>query len=81
MSEGQSSSSHSQDMRNEQQGQDKRNEQQAETVFGDFAHFVYSDEGNETASVAVHRAGVGWVLDSGASKHVTGNVREFECYQ
>ncbi|XP_037480393.1 uncharacterized protein LOC119357603 [Triticum dicoccoides] len=46
MSEGQSSSSHSQDMRNEQQGQDKRNEQQAETVFGDFAHFVYSDEGD-----------------------------------
>lgn len=46
MSEGQSSSSHSQDMRNEQQGQDKRNEQQAETAFGDFAHFVYSDEGD-----------------------------------
>ena len=81
MSEGQSSSSHSQDMRNEQQGQDKRNEQQAETVFGDFAHFVYSDEGNETASVAVHRAGVDIVLHTIKKKKITVNVREFECYQ
>lgn len=29
----------------------------------------------------VHKTGVEWVLDSGASKHVTGSINEFECYQ
>lgn len=70
----------SQERKNEQQGQGRKTDQQAE-AFGQFAHFVYTEEGNETASVVVHKTGVEWVLDSGASKHVTGSINEFECYQ
>jgi hypothetical protein len=49
--------------------------------FGQFTHFVYTNDGNtEYASVAVHRSNYKWILDSGATKHVTGNLNEFETY-
>ena len=57
-----------------------KGEQQGETSFGQFAHFVYTKGNIENVSLAAHKLDSDWVLDSGASKHVTGNVREFEMY-
>ena len=59
----------------------KKGGQQGETSFGQFAHFVYTDKGNtENASLAAHKLDSDWILDSGASRHVTGSIREFELY-
>ena len=59
----------------------KKGGQQGETSFGQFAHFVYTDKGNtENASLAAHKLDFDWILDSGASRHVTGSIREFELY-
>ena len=52
-----------------------------ENVFGNFAHLVITNEGNaENASFATHEIDPEWILDSGASKHVAGNILEFESY-
>ena len=49
--------------------------------FGHFAQFVYNNEDNiANIAVAKHKASSEWVLDSGTSKHVTGNLMEFICY-
>ncbi|XP_071679982.1 uncharacterized protein [Lolium perenne] len=62
------------------QGQSKE-EGQNEATFGNFAHYVYKDEGNiDRVSIATHNANSDWILDSGASKHVTGNISEFDSY-
>ncbi|XP_071680627.1 uncharacterized protein [Lolium perenne] len=58
----------------------KKGEQQGETSFGKFAHFVYTKGNIDNVSLAAHKLDSDWVLDSGASKHVTGNIREFELY-
>ena len=62
------------------EGEVKKNEQQGETSFGQFAHFVYTKGNTENVSLAAHKLDSDWVLDSGASRHVTGNIREFELY-
>jgi hypothetical protein len=52
-----------------------------ENVFGNFTHLVVTNEGNiKIASIATHEIGREWILDSGASKHVAGNIGEFESY-
>jgi hypothetical protein len=57
------------------QGESKRKNQE-ENNFGNFAHFAYTDEGNvANASILNNRLYPEWILDSGASKHVTGSVR------
>ena len=62
------------------QGQSKE-EGQNEATFGNFAHYVYKDEGNiDRVSIATHNVNSDWILDSGASKHVTGNISEFDSY-
>ena len=62
------------------QGQSKE-EEQNEATFGNFAHYVYKDEGNiDRVSIATHNVNSDWILDSGASKHVTGNINEFDSY-
>ena len=62
------------------QGQSKE-EGQNEGTFGNFAHYVYKDEGNiDRVSIATHNANSDWILDSGASKHVTGDISEFDTY-
>jgi transposase InsO family protein len=65
------------------QGQAKE-EGQKEATFGNFAHYVYTPEGNigniDRASLATYNVDSEWILDSGASKHVTGNIREFDSY-
>jgi hypothetical protein len=43
-------------------------------------HFVYTKGNPENVSVAAHKLDSGWVLDSRSSKHVIGNIREFEMY-
>ena len=54
---------------------------QEDATFGSFAHFAHANEGNiEKASIATHKIYPEWILDSGASKHVTSNTREFESY-
>ncbi|KAK1609557.1 hypothetical protein QYE76_033230 [Lolium multiflorum] len=62
------------------EGEVKKNEQQGETSFEQFAHFVYTKGNTENVSLAAHKLDSDWVLDSGASRHVTGNSREFEMY-
>jgi hypothetical protein len=62
------------------EGEMKKGEQQGETSFGQFAHFVYTKGNIENASLAAHNLDSGWVSDFRASKHVTGNIREFEMY-
>jgi hypothetical protein len=48
---------------------------------GDFVNFAYIDEGNYAhASIPMHTSQLDWILDSGASKHVTGATCEFESY-
>jgi hypothetical protein len=48
---------------------------------GDFVNFAYIDEGNYAhASMASNISQLNWILDSGASKHVTGASCEFESY-
>ena len=45
------------------------------------ALFIRTNEDDtEKATIAAHRTDPEWVLDSGASKHVAGNFREFESY-
>lgn len=62
------------------QGESKRKNQE-DNSFGNFAHFAYTDEGNvANASISTHKSCPDWILDSGASKHVTGNSKEFESY-
>lgn len=62
------------------QGESKRKNQE-DNSFGNFAHFAYTDEGNvANASIFTHKSCPDWILDSGASKHVTGNSKEFESY-
>ena len=69
--EGQASTSHSEP---KSSGSDEK-------VFGNFAHLVSTNEGNtEKASFATHEINQEWILDSGASKHVAGNIGEFESY-
>jgi hypothetical protein len=58
----------------------KKGEQQGETSFWQFAHFVYTKRNTENVSLAACTLDSEWVLDSEASKHVTGNIREFELY-
>ena len=60
---------------------ESNNGSQEDACYGNFAHFVHTNEGNtDCASVAIHKSNFDWVLDSGASKHVTGNLKEFEQY-
>jgi hypothetical protein len=74
MDEGQGQSS-------SEQNEVKKGEQQTDTSFGNFAHFVYTNEGKiESASIAMDRLNSEWVLDSGATKHVSGSIGEFESY-
>jgi hypothetical protein len=74
MDEGQGQSS-------SEQNEVKKGEQQTDTSFGNFAHFVYTNEGKiESASIARYRLNSEWVLDSGATKHVSGSIGEFESY-
>ncbi|KAJ1272565.1 hypothetical protein BS78_06G212200, partial [Paspalum vaginatum] len=48
---------------------------------GDFVNFAYTDEGNYAhASIPTRISQLNWILDSGASKHVTGALCEFESY-
>ena len=44
------------------------------------ANFVYTAEKAENVLFMAHRTSPEWILDSGASKHVTGNSKEFELY-
>ena len=61
-------------------GQSKE-EGENEATFGNFAHYVHTNEGNiDRVSIATHSFDSEWILDSGASKHVTGNIREFDSY-
>jgi hypothetical protein len=63
------------------QSEVKKGEQQTNANFGDFTHFVYSDEGKtESASIAMHKLYSEWILDSGASRHVASGFGEFESY-
>jgi hypothetical protein len=78
MEGGQSTVTHNQGSVTE--GEVKKGEQQGETSFGQFAHFVYTKGNIENVSLAAHKLDSDWVLDFGASKHVTGNIREFELY-
>uniref|UniRef100_A0ACD6AP15 Uncharacterized protein n=1 Tax=Avena sativa TaxID=4498 RepID=A0ACD6AP15_AVESA len=56
------------------QGQSKE-EEQKEATFGNFAHYVHANEGNiERVSIATHNVDSEWILDSGASKHVTRSI-------
>jgi hypothetical protein len=49
--------------------------------FDKFAHLAYTDEGNYAhASTSLHKSCSNWILDSGASKHVTGTFKEFDSY-
>ena len=73
MEGGQSASSQNQGGAVE--GEVKKGEQQGETSFGQFAHFVYTKGNTENVSLAAHKLDSDWVLDSEASKHVTGNIR------
>jgi hypothetical protein len=62
-------------------GEPREGPEDTTSSFGNFANFVETNKGNtENASVAAHSINRGWVLDSGASKHVTGNLKEFESY-
>ncbi|VAH22706.1 unnamed protein product [Triticum turgidum subsp. durum] len=62
------------------QGESKSRSQEDNT-FGNFAHFVYTGEGNfANASISTHDFLPDWILDSGASKHVAGTSTEFESY-
>ena len=50
-------------------------------VYGDFAHWTYTDEGNsERASLATNENGPEWVLNSEASKHVASELCVFDSY-
>jgi hypothetical protein len=52
-----------------------------ESHIGDFVHFAYTDEGNYAhAFVPTQVTQLKWILDSGASKHVTGTSSEFTSY-
>jgi hypothetical protein len=62
------------------EGEVKKGEQQGETNFGQFTHFAYIKGNTENVSLATCTLDSEWVLDSGASKHVSGNIREFELY-
>ena len=42
--------------------------------------FRTNEGGTEKATIATHRTDPEWILDSGASKHVAGDFREFESY-
>jgi hypothetical protein len=45
---------------------------QDDATFENFAHFAYKNEGNtEKVSIATHKIDLDWILDSGASKHMT----------
>jgi hypothetical protein len=62
------------------EGKVKKGEQQGETSFEQFAHFAYTKGNTENVSLAARTLDSEWVLDSGASKHITGNIGEFELY-
>ena len=48
---------------------------------GDFANFTYKDEGHYAHALVPTRVSqLNWILDSGASKHVTGASCEFDSY-
>jgi hypothetical protein len=62
------------------QGQLKE-EEQKEALFGNFAHYVHANEGNiGRVSIATQNFDSVWILDYGASKHVTGSINEFDSY-
>ena len=49
--------------------------------FDKFAHLAYTDEGNYAhASTSLHKSCPNWILDSGASRHVAGTLKEFDSY-
>jgi hypothetical protein len=53
-------------------------DQDREACSGDFINFAYTDEGNYAhASIPTKISKLNWILDSGASKHVTGTSSEF----
>lgn len=52
-----------------------------ESYSGDFINFAYTDEGNYAhISIPKPISKLNWILDSGASKHVTGTQSEFMSY-
>ena len=56
-------------------------DQDKEAYSGDFINFAYTDEGNYAhASIPTKISKLNWILDSGASKHVTGTSSEFVSY-
>ena len=59
----------------------KSNEEDSEIHYGDFVNFAYMDEGNyANTSVSSQISQLNWILDSGASRHVTGATSEFASY-
>lgn len=56
-----------------------KNKGQVDNNFGNFAHAVYTKEGNSAnASIFPHKSFSDWILDSGASKHVAGTLNELD---
>jgi len=56
-------------------------DQDQELHSGDFINFTYLDEGNYAhASIPIQISRLNWILDSGASRHVTGTSSEFVSY-
>jgi hypothetical protein len=55
--------------------------QDQETHYGDFINFPYMNEGNYANTyVRIQISRLNWILDSGASRHVTGASIEFASY-
>ena len=56
-------------------------DEDAEAPSGGFINFAYIDEGNYAhASISPQISRLNWILDSGASRHVTGTSSEFMSY-